>query len=144
MEPGERVCPKCGASMAQIRYGEVVVDRCSDCQGLWFDWNENVRLRGDPAAATLDAGNPHVGIMLDAIEGALCPVCHVRMDVLGVPEYTHVRFDCCPRCFGVFFDAGEFREYQRATLVEWLGALVSRLGHGPGSEGGQWRSQFIR
>jgi uncharacterized protein len=131
MEPGvtgQRICPKCGALMAQIRLRDMLVDRCTGCDGLWFDWNENLRLRGDSSAGGLDTGNPNVGIMLNAIEGVLCPVCRVRMDVLGVPEHTHVRFDCCPRCFGVFFDAGEFLEYQHGTLLDWLRGLLYRLG----------------
>ena len=130
--------------MAQVRHDDVLVDRCSNCQGLWFDWNENIRLRSDRAAATLDTGNPHVGVMLNAIEGVMCPVCHVRMDALGVPEHTHVRFDCCPRCFGVFFDAGEFLEYQRVTLTEWLSGLLPRWGHDPESEGESWKSKYTR
>ena len=132
MEPsavGERICPKCGALMAQVQVHDLVVDRCTECQGLWFDWGENLRLRDDPAAAELDTGNPNVGVMLNAVEGVLCPVCHVRMDVLGVPEHTHVRFDCCPKCFGVFFDAGEFLEYQHTTLLDWLRGLLYRLGN---------------
>ena len=123
---GQRICPKCGALMAQVTYRDIVIDRCTGCQGLWFDWKENLRLRGDLAAGELDTGNPNVGVMLNAIEGVPCPVCHVRMDVLGVPEHTHVRFDCCPKCFGVFFDAGEFLEYQHVTLLDWLAGLLAR------------------
>ena len=34
-------CPKCGHGMKEITYGgDVVVDRCTHCQGIWFDVGE--------------------------------------------------------------------------------------------------------
>ena len=35
-------CPKCGSSMAEEKYGEVMVDRCSSksCGGIYFDGGE--------------------------------------------------------------------------------------------------------
>jgi hypothetical protein len=35
-------CPKCGTALAEERYGEVVVDRCTSktCGGIYFDGGE--------------------------------------------------------------------------------------------------------
>ena len=33
-------CPKCGQQLRQERYGEVEVDVCAGCKGLWLDANE--------------------------------------------------------------------------------------------------------
>ena len=33
-------CPKCSSEMETVTYDDVEVDRCSGCQGLWFDGGE--------------------------------------------------------------------------------------------------------
>jgi hypothetical protein len=33
-------CPKCGQQLGQERYGQVEVDVCAGCKGLWLDANE--------------------------------------------------------------------------------------------------------
>ena len=33
-------CPKCNHGMEEVTHGEVVIDRCTNCQGLWFDESE--------------------------------------------------------------------------------------------------------
>ena len=30
----------------------------------------------------------------------------------------HIKFESCTVCYGVFFDAGEFRDYKELTLTE--------------------------
>jgi len=33
-------CPKCGQKLGQEHYGDVEVDVCASCRGLWLDANE--------------------------------------------------------------------------------------------------------
>ncbi len=33
-------CPKCGSPLVAITYRGVELDKCSRCQGLWFDCGE--------------------------------------------------------------------------------------------------------
>ena len=33
-------CPKCAASLVTITYRNVELDKCSSCEGLWFDCGE--------------------------------------------------------------------------------------------------------
>ena len=33
-------CPKCGADLHTVRYGEIDIDRCFGCNGLWLDDGE--------------------------------------------------------------------------------------------------------
>jgi len=30
-------CPKCSLSMEKVNYLEIEVDRCTGCEGIWFD-----------------------------------------------------------------------------------------------------------
>ncbi len=42
-------------------------------------------------------------------------------------EQDHVSYEVCPKCYGVFLDAGEFRDLKDFTLFERLRALVKKL-----------------
>ena len=33
-------CPKCGMDLEEIPFGEVRVDKCFGCEGIWFDKGE--------------------------------------------------------------------------------------------------------
>ncbi len=37
---GELPCPVCWESMDEVRAGNFVIDRCTQCRGLWFDAGE--------------------------------------------------------------------------------------------------------
>lgn len=33
-------CPKCGMELIEIEYKGILVDKCSDCAGIWLDAGE--------------------------------------------------------------------------------------------------------
>jgi hypothetical protein len=37
-------CPKCGMDLQEIAFGEVKVDKCFSCEGLWLDHGELERI----------------------------------------------------------------------------------------------------
>ena len=116
-------CPKCKAEMEKVSYQSIEVDRCTNCRGIWFDLLEHKRLKGKRGAEALDIGKPDKQKALDALEKVDCPVCHTRMTRLADVKQPHIRYESCPVCHGVFFDAGEFRDYTEETLVEFLKTL---------------------
>jgi hypothetical protein len=38
-------CPKCGVQLEEISFGDVRVDKCFSCEGLWLDNGELERLQ---------------------------------------------------------------------------------------------------
>lgn len=38
-------CPKCGMELEEIAFGDVRVDKCFSCEGLWLDKGELERLQ---------------------------------------------------------------------------------------------------
>ena len=38
-------CPKCGMQLEEISFGDVHVDKCFNCEGLWLDKGEVERIR---------------------------------------------------------------------------------------------------
>jgi hypothetical protein len=44
-------CPKCGSDLQEINYQNVMVDRCNECKGVWFDHGElEILIRGQSQA----------------------------------------------------------------------------------------------
>src|SRR5688500_16912293 len=118
-------CPRCSAAMGKITFGSVVVDRCTACKGLWFDAREHERLKDVEGAETIDTG----GSASTAASAAPkqpgdakinCPVCHTRMIRMVDHQQPHIHYESCTVCHGVFFDAGEFRDYKEQTVSEWF------------------------
>lgn len=33
-------CPKCGMELIEIDYRSIKIDKCSECEGIWFDAGE--------------------------------------------------------------------------------------------------------
>ncbi|RJQ46966.1 MAG: hypothetical protein C4534_01885 [Gaiellales bacterium] len=33
-------CPKCGMELIEIKYHEILIDKCSECEGVWLDNGE--------------------------------------------------------------------------------------------------------
>ena len=100
-------CVKCTSVLDKARVGDVEVDLCPSCGGLWLDHGEIERIgRGkqedmehlrkaltgssapDPASETTNS----------------CPACpgQLKEVVLGP-----VHVDYCTKCHGVFLDKGE-------------------------------------
>lgn len=112
------ICPKCGAYMEQIDLAGVAIDRCTNCAGLWFDYLEAEALRAVPGANDIiDVGDRQVGLMLDAVEHIRCPRCQTAMERMVFDQQPTLRFECCPQCYGIFFDAGEFHDFTQSPLL---------------------------
>ena len=110
--------------MQSVTVGEYIVDRCTSCSGLWFDLREHEHIAESTAdAKTLDSGDAAVGAKQNEKRDVSCPVCHVKMLKLTVPDQLHIKYESCPVCFGAFFDAGEFQDYARRTVAEQVGGF---------------------
>lgn len=119
-------CPKCGHEMEQVIYGEVEVDRCTLCKGLWFDMLEHEQLKGVPGAEAIDVGDPDIGALYNRDDRISCPRCGGRMIKMVDPEQPHIWYESCGVCHGVFFDAGEFADYRRLSLADFFRGLRAR------------------
>jgi Zn-finger nucleic acid-binding protein len=117
-------CPKCGHGMDEITYGEVTIDRCTNCQGLWFDTGEAEQLKGKWMGDALDMGNVEEGKKWDAVDDIACPRCGTDMEKTSDPSQPHIWYESCVNDHGVFMDAGEFTDYKHETLADWFRGLI--------------------
>ena len=90
-----RTCPGCSAQMRPFAAGKVELDRCTFCNGLWFDGGELEALLGKKLPAKLD---------LDVITSRKCPADTLSMQAA---EVAGLRVEFCTKCHGVFLDDGE-------------------------------------
>ena len=101
-------CPKCRTeTLGEYFVEDVAVDRCSVCDGIWFDAHELTQLLAEDArqVAALRRGSIHE--QADEIKGR-CP--REDSDLLRVFSAIDktVVLDACPECRGIWLDGGEF------------------------------------
>ena len=121
-------CPKCKAVMEKVSFGGTTVDRCVSCRGIWFDAGEREHLKDAEGAEVLDTGKPGAGPAPSASGKLQCPVCHTQLIQMADHDQPHIKFESCTVCYGVFFDAGEFRDYKELTLTVSDKRLFPRRG----------------
>ena len=118
-------CPKCRADMDQIDYEGIEVDRCSRCNGIWFDHGEIEQLQKRKAAAKIDIGDKKTGQQSNTIDNYRCPRCSGAMIKMVDPEQRHIWYEKCSLCHGSFFDAGEFKDLSELTISDFFKDLAA-------------------
>ena len=118
-------CPKCESEFEEVEFGRMTVHRCVGCRGIWFDRTKHEYLKTVEGSEEIDSGDPAVGRRYNE-QGALnCPECFGVMIRMVDPDQPHIWYEACSRCFGVFFDAGEFRDYKEKTVLDFVRDLFT-------------------
>lgn len=120
--PTNLSCPKCAAPMELLPVGDVMIDRCTLCRGIWLDRDEKEKLVASrKAAKAADAGAEDPPWPdLDTVRVVKCPRDGARMVPMSDLHQPHVHFEQCSICGGVFLDAGELADLSEFTLRERL------------------------
>jgi len=110
---GDRPCPRCAAVLRARRVGDIVIDECGACLGVFLDHVAIKRVvidRAQSRAEALLGALPHTEVHALPAAGQKmylpCPVCRVVMNRRLFATGTGVIIDVC-RTHGTFFDAGE-------------------------------------
>ncbi len=119
-------CPKCKNSMESVSYENITVDRCTFCQGIWFDALEHEHLKHIRGSGSIDIGDPEIGKEFDDVSHIDCPVCNTSMIRMVDKDQPHIHYEACTVCFGVFFDAGEFTDYKHKTVFDFFRDLLAK------------------
>jgi Zn-finger nucleic acid-binding protein len=113
--------------MDRLELGPFCIDRCPFCGGLWLDAAEldKVLALNKSAAANhlvdrLDAGKLIAGGKTATRTMRQCPRDQSALAATQSPTQSHVVFDRCPACLGLFLDAGELKDLAEHTLAEKL------------------------
>jgi Zn-finger nucleic acid-binding protein len=102
-------CPACKNALREKGAGGMTLDICyGGCGGIWFDATELERVTAR-AATTLHTIWQASMASSKASEPRMCPRCPEQ--VLGrkwFSDLQRVEIDQCPKCGGLWLDAGEF------------------------------------
>ena len=108
----ERICPRCPTPMHARRIGDIVIDECATCHGIFLDHVAVQRVvtdRQQARAEGLLGALPNEPMQVSAHPGRMyvkCPVCNVVMNRRLFAAGAGVIIDVC-RSHGAFFDVGE-------------------------------------
>lgn len=119
-------CPHCAHRMYKVKAGSVTLDRCPHCGGIWLDHKElEMGLAVDSKALKdLDVGGTTRGVGAHAIR--CCPRDKALLVTIVDPKQSHIRYEKCTICGGMFLDAGELRDLSEFTLAERIRELLTR------------------
>jgi len=120
-------CPKCSSDFEKITFGDIEVERCLGCQGLWFDMLEKEDLLKIEGSETIDIGDDFVGDQYSKHRKIQCPQCTVVMLPMVDKDQAHIQYESCPVCYGTFFDAGEFRDLKENSVLERFVTMLETL-----------------
>ena len=121
-------CPACKSPLREKGAGDMTLDLCyGGCGGIWFDATELERVSARAATALHTIWQIPVS-NVKLTDPRPCPRCPEQMlDRKWFSDAKKVEIDQCPKCGGVWLDAGEF------TLIhkEIQGAKVAPSTYSP-------------
>ncbi len=121
-------CGKCGGEFGAAFLGDLIVDRCADCGGMWLEHDEVLRLVGPGPVLRSDRNTPFSRAPLDALVGT-CPVHKSALGRYPVPG-APAALEVCSHCLGVWFDAEEVDLLRSGDVATWLRFLLETLDPG--------------
>jgi len=109
-------CPKCQtATLAEFKVEKIAVDRCSTCDGIWFDAQELSQLLVEDARQVAELRRGARREPLDDKRGR-CPRDGAELLRIYSAIDRSVTLDACADCHGIWLDGGEFEKLFAARL----------------------------
>ncbi len=108
-------CPKCKSNMKVIKIRGYEIDRCQNCKGIWFDHMECDELSLLDNPEFVDVGDSRVGQRFNKIDKIECPTCKTPLGRLSPEDQPEIIYEACSTCKGIFFDAGEYRDFLKSA-----------------------------
>jgi Zn-finger nucleic acid-binding protein len=113
-DSSKRQCPCCVRDMVGLMVGQIQIEECRNCGGLWLDDQEiEVLARTGRLPHNLLNRYPVSEHPLQHLPGERsCPVCD-KSDLVGVP-YLGVPVEMCKGCHGFWLEHGSLRRVLKA------------------------------
>jgi Zn-finger nucleic acid-binding protein len=101
-------CPACSAPLFRKRFGEVALDGCMSCGGVFFDGGElSVLAKSPESLREADrAFRPGMQPAVAAERTDACPGCGERLVQGEHPSFSGIAMAMCGQCKGVFLEHG--------------------------------------
>ena len=101
-------CPDCAVWMVAYSCESAIIDKCPDCQGIWFDLGELSVFR--ESLSRFDLGKIEILSRPDLDTGiilSLCPRCKTCLDEFTYSYNTKVHLKRCGKCSGIWSPIGQ-------------------------------------
>ena len=105
-------CPTCRKELQSKLVGEVQIDECLGCKGIWFDKDElrQVKDQAEPDSNWMQFELwKHEDLFRVSAKPLKCPVCILDMVAINY-DTTNVEIDHCIKCGGTWLDGGELEK----------------------------------
>lgn len=119
-------CPRDGASLAEAKIDDVVVDHCPDCSGMWLDFAQLERVLSRESRALrhllpeeTPPAQPHDKLLM-------CPRCHGNLIKMRAMPDT-VTYYSCMTCYGRWVDGSEIYSIVGRPLARKFEMLFKKL-----------------
>jgi Zn-finger nucleic acid-binding protein len=113
-------CPRCNSSLSKRKTGEVEVDECAACKGIWLDQGELEKLKdqtdSDLSWMDFEIWKHPEQFRYDPKQ-TKCPKCEKIMVEVNYHD-TGIAIDYCPHCRGTWLDRGVFHKLVHALEKE--------------------------
>ena len=122
-------CPKCNSAMQELKietlHGQVVIDKCESCSGLWFDNGEAEQLKGDWMAEFAHSCDPEVDKSYNTVRDTQCPRCGKTMKSSMTPSKSilNTKHATSTACLWM----QKFTDYKYETLLDIFRDAVASL-----------------
>ncbi len=117
------ICPNCKKeTLEKINLYKNQIDRCSQCQGLWFDYDELRKVKDEKDEnlkwLDIDLWKENKEFRASYLK-KLCPLCQKTLYEVEYGD-SDIKIDICNSCKGVWLDQGELEK-----IIAYLKRRVS-------------------
>ncbi|MBX2847455.1 MAG: zf-TFIIB domain-containing protein [Acidiferrobacterales bacterium] len=117
-------CPKCHNRMNELQDTSFSAAKCTSCNGIWFRDGSHEVAKKLTTAKKIDETNTHSASTYNLVRDFDCPECDSTMIKMVDPTQMNIDLESCSSCFGVYFDAGEFKDFSEFTLLERVNRAI--------------------
>lgn len=100
-------CVKCDGQLRPVTLGDVEIDRCDKCSGIWFDVGELAKILDSDLIESLksEVDRSHGR----DVQKGKCPRCGGTGNMVQVTSLRNadIHIDTCSICYGQWLDGGE-------------------------------------
>ncbi len=120
-------CIKCDGMLHLVRVGEVEVDQCDGCGGIWFDSGELRKILDQKDVEALRAMKARAPKESDT-KRASCPRCRGEGKLVQIASLTaDIHIDTCAVCGGEWLDGGELSIVRNEGFGRKVAAIFRKI-----------------
>ncbi|MEZ4311417.1 MAG: zf-TFIIB domain-containing protein [Polyangiaceae bacterium] len=126
-------CLKCEGDLVLVRVGEVEVDQCDTCSGIWFDSGELAKILGKKDVEALRTRAEETSAASQRMrtadqKRARCPRCKGEGNLVQIASLNaDLHIDTCAVCGGEWLDGGELATLRNEGFTRKIGAFFRKI-----------------